>query len=690
MNRRLCGLSFLLCLIAGATTARAAGPIWQTYLEDKGPGQKARLYISPETKVVRGIIVDYGSPHGADRADYQAFAQAHDFAVLSTLLRWPPELKQNIEKIIADFAQQTGHPELVNVPWVNEAFSRSVNPAGELAQKNPDKVLAMMSGGLPNNPRDGATDTGKRMFIMNVIGSADPFVTGPEGVKDLKYFNEVWPKTREANMPWGCAIQWFAGHSHGTSMVMHAAALRDVINLRMPKDHDPRTGPTPLKDIPSTDAGWFGDIATWDQTMPAIAPAKDFKGDKTKAHWLPGSYSAHVWRSYVVKNVLNEVSVKTVSGGVELSLTQTAPRAPELVIYYDGDVEIGRGLKFVTSKLDKGLYCVYAIVQPAAGFADAAGSPYITRPLLVHNGKVIELGGQTAAPSQRPENLLEVSDAARPTLKALYERAAYSGPGNWVEKYSEDFSKDAGAWQLGTMGGKLEVVDGALQLEGEGQVYAHLPRDWPRDIAVTYRARNMLDAAEGKLGPNDICMYIGGAAGGLRPWRFGSAFHFGVNGNTRSAWQVNGETDAGDLVKFTPKQWHDVRIERINRTLTATVDGKPAATHIISDGEARELKTKTIGLYTVASRVQIDDVKVFIREPKDPADIKPALPTAEARAALTAELVALLDADFIEQRTLAEAALTEHIGPLKDALVAAAPNAGKRGTPVLEKMLKRR
>lgn len=699
---RLSPLFLLLALLLlPGLAAQGQDPVIQMYLPDVRGSQKARLYIPPDTKVVRGLILDLGFAHGADRLDFQAFARANDFAVLGTLLRWPPELKDILEQLIADLAEKSGHPELTNVPWVPEAFSRSVGPAGTITVNHPDRVLAMMSGGLSMTARDADLAGARRTTVLNVIGSADPFPMGPEGVRDLRYFHEAWPRTRDQNLPWGCAIQWGAGHSHGTSMVMHAAFLRDVVALRMPKEHDPRRGRTPLRDMPPAEQGWLGDIATWGDGVPNIVPATQFQGDARTAHWMPGSYSAHVWRAYVVKEPRGRLHITELDNGqVRLSVEAPSiaahespqwrpPMGDDRVTYYDGDRVLGTGITLTTDQLRSGLFCVYAVVEPSGDVAGRPSERFITRPVLVSDGRVVPLGGESAHASMGPVALLEISDASRDALKALDQRAAYDGPGVWRQRYSEDFSDGPGEWVIGNMGGEMKIVDGALQIEGEGQVFAQLPRDFPRDIAVEYRVRNPLEAFDGKMGPNSMCLYIHGGDGG-RAWRAGAALHFGIAGNNRTAWQIAGETDAGTDVTFTPNQWHTIRIERIQRTLTVTIDGKPLPKRIISDAEDRGIIGRRIGFHTVGSRAQLGQIRVFTYEPLNPDDVQPPMPAPARIAELARELVGRMDAPYAEQRSLAGEAIQAHLPVLREALREALPHAGPRAKPTLERLLDRR
>jgi hypothetical protein len=607
-------------------------------MPDEGQGQKCRLWIPDGVKTIKGIIVDLGFPHGADRADYQAFARANDWAVLGTLLRWPPTLKANLDRIIADYAKQTAHPELVNVPWVMEGFSRSVGAGGALALHYPDKVLSVMAGGISYGLKTEEVPAANRVPTMNVVGSADAFAAGPEAVKDLGWFMRNQPAYREKHVPWGAAIQWGAGHFAGTGFVMHAAFLGEVMAIRMPKNWDPNSGPPKLTDMEREEAGWLGDVASWDTAYPTVAPFKDFKGDRLKAHWLPGPYSAAVWRAYVVKEP--DVSIIPPDGDKN-EFAITAAGNPSKVEFYDGDNLLAAGSPLSAVNL-LGLRCLYAV-------ATIDGKPHISRPILTYNGHAVPLGGDSAVASMEPLALLELTPTQKATAKILLDRLNYPGPAQWKLAFEDDFSKGIGAWSVGSLPGESKIVDGALEIESRGQMLCALPYDWPRDVAVECRCR-VLAASDAKR--HDMAVMIGGLHGGSRPWRDGLMFHFSPSEGLKTAWQVVGETDPELGVKAKAGQWHQLRIERLDNTLGAWIDGRELPRRKLFPGERRGVKGQRLGFYVVAAKAQFGDVKVYLRTPDDPAAIRPTMPAEKDQTELAIALFTLRCNPNAEQRNL--------------------------------------
>jgi len=675
-------LTFALApLLVFSGPPRGAGITHQIYLEDKGQGQKCRLWIPDGEGPLRGILIDLGSAHGSDRADFQAFGSANRYAVLGTLLRWPREknaVRDNVRAILADYARSTGHPELGNLPWILEGFSRSTGPNNTIAVQNPDTVLAVMAGGVSpgvESPEDVAAS--KRVPTMAIIGSEDPFAAGPAGVKTLDWFFKRYPGYRKKEIAWGAGITWGAGHTHKAAMVLQAAFLKDVMAQRLPVKWDPLSGPPVLKDMSPVDQGWLGDPRSWEGPYPTVAPHAKFEGDKEIAHWLPGPYTAAVWRAYVVKTPT--LTLHPPEPGSKDFRVTNAP-AGATISFFDGDKVIGKGSVLPASKLS-GFQCVFAE-------AVADGVRFVSRPLLVLDGVSIPLGSETAAPSQEPLALLELSEAEKATARTLLARGNSSDPGTWAPAFSDAFDNGIGAWSVGKLPGTAEVVDGSLQIASSGQMVCALPYNWPRDLAVGFRCRT-LPVDDQK--PNDIGVMLGGIDGGDRPWRDGLLFHLGAEGQPTS-WQVVGETDPDAGPHSSPSKWHRVRVERAKAVLRAWVDDVELPARTLKQDESRQVKGSRVGFYTVANRAQIDDVHIFTRVPSDLANAAIPAPTDAAVAGLARALLALRSHVYAEQRNLSADLLTaladallpairpldpstlpEASRPLREALLQAAP-----------------
>ena len=66
-----------------------------------------------------------------------------------------------------------------------------------------------------------------------------------------------------------------------------------IVALRLPPKADTTKGPVRLLD-PDTTKGWLGDVKSH-----RIAPQASFKGDKSKAAWLPNEAVARKWQAVI-------------------------------------------------------------------------------------------------------------------------------------------------------------------------------------------------------------------------------------------------------------------------------------------------------------------------------------------------------------------------------------------------------
>jgi hypothetical protein len=165
------------------------------------------------------------------------------------------------------------------------------------------------------------------LFILGAV---------PDGFKMLDNVDkEYWPG-RALDRPWTLALQAGAAHDYNNANALVLPFLDTLIRGR----REP----------------WLGDPATGE-----IAAAKDYRGEKAQAVWLPNRYVAHCWRSFIVKDAavrlaaegLPEKGKRTVivKAGATIQLKATADAQ-----FYDGDEEIPATWK--PTRL--GPHCVYA------------------------------------------------------------------------------------------------------------------------------------------------------------------------------------------------------------------------------------------------------------------------------------------------------------------------------------------
>jgi hypothetical protein len=175
-----------------------------------------------------------------------------------------------------------------------------------------------------------------------------------------------------------------------------------------------------------------------------------------------------------------------------------------------------------------------------------------------------------------------------------------------------------------------------------------LKYDWPADLAVECRAKAMGDRH------CDLSIVISGNRGGTKfPWREGMMFQFGAHFNSASHFLVFEQPRGRCEARITPGKWHKLRLERQGLTCKMFIDGKLVSTCELTPHEMEKFFGRRVGLYTFGSTARFDDVKIQTRAPVDPSKVQPPMPSQADRLDLARGLIALMTADWKEQRYLA-------------------------------------
>ncbi len=258
--------------------------------------KEVRLVIPEGLTTVRGILVVTNGAGGDTRhwytgAWYSEFLHLHDFAFLGAKgFTSHVESLQVMQHALAQIAKDTGHPELVNVPYVTTGFSAGGGFASRLLVEVPDRVIAC----VPVSSRLNFTGT-----TPSPANLATPAcIISGELEKGLPAMVEP---VLEAYRPKGALFAWMTvqggGHTKSDQDILAIAFLDACVRLRYPADADVRQGPVKLKTLdPAT--GWIADNTTWKTGLTTIAPAGQFKGAIEKSSWLPSEDIAFVYRAY--------------------------------------------------------------------------------------------------------------------------------------------------------------------------------------------------------------------------------------------------------------------------------------------------------------------------------------------------------------------------------------------------------
>jgi hypothetical protein len=258
--------------------------------------KEVRLVIPDGLTTVRGILVVTNGAGGDTRnwytgAWYGEFLHLHDFAFLGAKgFTSHVESLQAMQHALTQFAKETGHPELVNVPYVTTGFSAGGGFASRLLVEVPDRVIACVPvssrlnfTGTTPSPANLATPA---CIISGELEKAIPAMVEP---------------VLEAYRPRGALFAWMTvqggGHSKTDQDIFAIAFLDACLRLRYPADADVRKSPVKLKALdPNT--GWVADNTTWKTGLTTITPTGQFKGSIEKSSWLPTEDLAFIYRAY--------------------------------------------------------------------------------------------------------------------------------------------------------------------------------------------------------------------------------------------------------------------------------------------------------------------------------------------------------------------------------------------------------
>ncbi|MFN9718897.1 MAG: hypothetical protein ACK58L_09405 [Planctomycetota bacterium] len=296
------------------------------------------IWIPEHVKTLRGIVIhQHGCGEGSCRSGltgawdlhWQALARQHDCALLAPAFEQPEGADcqmwcdprngsaSALFRGLTEFAKQTGHPELTDVPWALWGHSGGGHWAGGLVMLYPERVAAAwLRSGVPLLEPDPGR-AGIKPHVLSDAALRVPVMCNPgtkEGVtvRDGR-FAGVWPanetffKTvRSKGGLIGVAVDPLSSHECGNQRYMAIPWLDACLSARLPVERGQA-----LRDMPTQDV-WLAEPAGFD-----VIPADSFQGDALTRSWLPNEVTAKLWKQYVRDTVIGD---------------ETAPPAPENVI----------------------------------------------------------------------------------------------------------------------------------------------------------------------------------------------------------------------------------------------------------------------------------------------------------------------------------------------------------------------
>ncbi len=326
-------------LLGAAGLAASQGAYYKVeYPRSETPGELKlgvtySLWVPEGARVLRGVIVHQhgcGEPacKGGSTAAYdlhwQALAKKWDCALLGPYYhqgtnedcRLWSDPRQGSEltflKCLAEFAQQTGHPELTQVPWCLWGHSGGGYWAAEMQVLHPERIVAvwLRSGASKLFQKDGEPGREMPAAFYEV-----PVMCNP-GVKEKSdRFARIWEgmletflSCRAKGAPVGFAPDPRTSHECGDSRYLAIPFFDACLAMRLPKP-----GQTKLR--------LAGAGAPWTGPFPGDAPNPT--GVPELSVWLPSKAVRKAWAEYVKTGAVSDDSPPAAPFNVEERPTGT-------------------------------------------------------------------------------------------------------------------------------------------------------------------------------------------------------------------------------------------------------------------------------------------------------------------------------------------------------------------------------
>ena len=249
------------------------------------------IWIPEKVKVLRGVIVNPFYVNLVERKDYHQAARLWEFALIgANFFGVKTDDYDALLSAMKEFAEKSGHKEIEHLPILFNGFSAGSGMLMKMAKLWPERVIACGPVGLEVGP-----DTPKTRKIPTIT------VFGEKDMHQMEILTKKLPEQRKEGALWAIAVNWGLRHEYANANDLVWPFFDQVIRYRLPRNQTSLTGPVKLRDYREED-GWLGDISTWDSASASISSYKDYKGDRSKAAWLPNRYVAHTWQAFVSRS----------------------------------------------------------------------------------------------------------------------------------------------------------------------------------------------------------------------------------------------------------------------------------------------------------------------------------------------------------------------------------------------------
>ncbi|MEM9366129.1 MAG: hypothetical protein AAGD07_09040 [Planctomycetota bacterium] len=309
----LLGIASIACAESGVKGPSGTLHVTEvtTKREPLAAGCRYQLWIPADVSVVRSLFVINMRAAGKRLffydPEWRAMAARHAAAMLYCEFE-AKGVRDNgygrsMLRACEQFASALQRPELKHAPFVLWGHSMGGRVAQDFVRYCPSRVLAFhIALRAHPTPEDLMHEEAAAMRVPGL------YLMGAEDGKP-KDIRAHFHRARHKGSP--RAWVWLPGQTHWprgmgfthdqtTDEDWRAWAAHDVvvpwteamIQLRLPEDADPRTGPVQLASVDAT-RGWLGDVSTGE-----VATHAQFDGDQSKASWFPNEEVAQAWSRF--------------------------------------------------------------------------------------------------------------------------------------------------------------------------------------------------------------------------------------------------------------------------------------------------------------------------------------------------------------------------------------------------------
>lgn len=313
------------------TAESFAGERGTFYAVDYGPsvtpgelvyGAKWRMWIPDGPKTLRGVILhQHGCGDGSAKPGHtcvedwhwQALARKFDCALMAVSYQQTGACElwcdprngseKSFQNALADFAKESGHPELTVVPWAIWGHSGGGHWTASMVQLYPERVLVAWC-------RSGHPNTVGNIFDELPLGEkvADVPMILNLGVREKTEFRKIWDegfpyvkKMRENGAKIAIFMDPKTGHCCGDSRYPAIRFFEICLTARLPE----MAGSAEMKPMTGGVEVSAEEIWAEYQKNPEIGENNEklLVGEKlkpflTEGFWLPSTDYVGYWRSY--------------------------------------------------------------------------------------------------------------------------------------------------------------------------------------------------------------------------------------------------------------------------------------------------------------------------------------------------------------------------------------------------------